>query len=321
MARESLKYALKKVALEGISSDVTKKAYKRAITSFVSWAKENGIKRIEKVDERVIQTYCDYLKASPKEYSASTIHSKIAPICKAVNVSMDKIRKPKRISADNTRGRTGSRRSDLDIENPKYSRLIALQCAVGARRAELGDLVGSDLLEGAEGVLIRSGKGGKSTVQLILPEDREAVRAVFKGVEADQRVFSEAEMMNHLNLHGMRAAHAQKVYHHFEKMFEEDPSTRSVVIEDLIHRWDKAHQREFVKNRKVWTSHRKSFIDDMREEPYKLRGKNKTLAEKNNKPVAYDRLALMACSVYSLSHWRLNVTVANYMLYDGYTSK
>ena len=47
---------------------------------------------------------------------------------------------------------------------------------------------------------------------------------------------------------------------------------------------------------------------------YYLRGLNRKLALEHNLPVAYNRLALMAVSVFHLSHWRLDVTVCNYIL-------
>ena len=47
---------------------------------------------------------------------------------------------------------------------------------------------------------------------------------------------------------------------------------------------------------------------------YVLRGHNRELALKNGLPVSYDRLALLAVSIYHLAHWRHDVTVANYLL-------
>ena len=47
---------------------------------------------------------------------------------------------------------------------------------------------------------------------------------------------------------------------------------------------------------------------------YYLRGLNRKFALEHNLPTAYNRLALMAVSVYHLSHWRLDVTVCNYIL-------
>ena len=47
---------------------------------------------------------------------------------------------------------------------------------------------------------------------------------------------------------------------------------------------------------------------------YFIRGENKKLAIKKGLPLKYNKLALMAVSVFHLSHWRNDVTVASYML-------
>lgn len=52
----------------------------------------------------------------------------------------------------------------------------------------------------------------------------------------------------------------------------------------------------------------------MNEKPYKLRGNNYQKAIEQGKEMEYNRLALMAVSVFHLSHWRLDVTVTNYMI-------
>ncbi|MBP1997253.1 hypothetical protein J2Z72_000137 [Peptostreptococcus canis] len=41
----------------------------------------------------------------------------------------------------------------------------------------------------------------------------------------------------------------------------------------------------------------------------------------NRKPIVYNRLALTAVSVLALSHWRLDITVVNYIVqkYISYT--
>lgn len=64
----------------------------------------------------------------------------------------------------------------------------------------------------------------------------------------------------------------------------------------------------------AYTKKLKKFTSDMNDTPYELRGENKKRAIKNGKPVAYTRLALLATSVFALSHWRLDVTVTNYII-------
>ena len=47
---------------------------------------------------------------------------------------------------------------------------------------------------------------------------------------------------------------------------------------------------------------------------YTLRGKNRELANDKNLPFHYDKTALLAVSIFKLSHWRNDVTIASYML-------
>ena len=46
---------------------------------------------------------------------------------------------------------------------------------------------------------------------------------------------------------------------------------------------------------------------------YQMRGETRKLAEEHDRPTTYDRVALMAVSVEHLAHWRLDVTVVNYL--------
>jgi hypothetical protein len=52
----------------------------------------------------------------------------------------------------------------------------------------------------------------------------------------------------------------------------------------------------------------------MDDRPYKLRGDNLSKALASGSPTEYNRLALMCVSVLHLSHWRLDVTVTNYVV-------
>ena len=57
------------------------------------------------------------------------------------------------------------------------------------------------------------------------------------------------------------------------------------------------------------------FLKDiMNDTPYVLRGKNREKAIAQEKPVTYNRLAMMMVSVFHLSHWRLDVTSVNYLV-------
>ena len=101
----SLQHELLRKVLPDIENNKTSTAYKRHIKNFAKWAKGNGYKKTESITVEVIQEYENYLENDPRNYSPSTIHTYIAPVCLAVGVSMDKIRKPKRSARSIARGR------------------------------------------------------------------------------------------------------------------------------------------------------------------------------------------------------------------------
>ena len=151
-------------------------------------------------------------------------------------------------------------------------------------------------------------------MQYILPDDVDIVRAIFADVTADQRVFSAEEMNNKINLHGLRAQHAQDCYNYYAEMIAQEPASKERLRERLLRRWDEGHEKLKNCNYKTWESHRKRFVEDMDDRPYLLRGENLRKAKALGLPDTYNRLALMCVSVLHLSHWRLDVTVINYIV-------
>jgi hypothetical protein len=238
---------------------------------------------------------------------------------------MDKIRKPKRSARSITRGRERDtdgqpiaqnlqgRRQEKD---PKYERLVALQAVLGIRRNELRHLVGADLINRGKScyVRVRRGKGGKEQYQYILPKDVETVRQIFSGIGPEQRVLSNEEINNKINLHGLRAKHGKDCYNYYAEMLERDPAAAEQLRALLLRRWDKGHEKLKNENPKTWAFQRARFISDMDDRPYKLRGDNLRKAQVLGLPEEYNRLALMLVSVLHLSHWRLDVTATNYLV-------
>ena len=323
--KESLQHALLARVLPEIENNATGRSYKKHIKSFVRWAKENGHKRPEDITKDVIQEYEEYLEKDPRQYSAATIHSYITPVCRAAGVSMGLIRKPRRTAGTITRGRdydaaglplAQNARGRKEEDNPKFARLMTLQKAVGIRRAELGRLYGADLVSEGESlfVRVRKGKGGKSQLQYILPKDRKAVLEVFDGVAPDQKVFSRDEMSNKINLHGIRAQHGRECYQHYLSIITARPEAADRLRATLLQRWDKGHERLRESDPRAWERQRRRFIKDCDDRPYLIRGENLRKAQALGLPDTYNRLALMCVSVFHLSHWRLDVTVVNYML-------
>ena len=133
----------------------------------------------------MIQLYQLDLTDDPKQYSVATIHTYLAPICKAVDINMNRIRKDKRSSDKIIRGRIKSKTHKVNIKKQTLAspRLVNFQRAAGIRRSELKKLKGKDIRKDNNGnyyVLVQRGKGGKFQPQLILPQDVPVVLDTFK---------------------------------------------------------------------------------------------------------------------------------------------
>ena len=237
---------------------------------------------------------------------------------------MDEIRKPKRTAGRIVR----SRDNDTDENNrknsqglkeecsPKYARVVSFQKAVGIRRAELADLLGMDLICMGEdwSVLVQQGKGGKTQLQRILPQDVDKVREIFAGIEDMEKVFSKEELNNKIDFHGMRAENARRCYVYYAEKIEAEPGFAEEMRRKLMNRWLDGHERFRKTNPDAWLRQKKLFEREIDDRPYRLRGDNLTKALASGSPKEYNRLALMCVSVMHLAHWRLDVTVTNYIV-------
>lgn len=321
----SLQHELILRVLPKIQNNKTGSSYKKHLKNFARWAKSQGYRRPEQITKEVIQEYEQYLEDSPKQYSPATIHSYLSPVCTAADVNMSEIRKPKRTSGSIIRGRrqgadgqetSRNQLGDKEENSPEFARLVSLQKAVGIRRSELARLTGADLIEdgGRLYIHVRRGKGGKEQLQYVLPQDRQAVREVFAGIDQDKKVFSRGEMNNHINLHGMRSQHGRDCYQHYLKLISTKQGYADRLRTGLLRRWEKGHERLRESDKKAWERQRARFVADCDDRPYRLRGENLQKAQNLGLPEEYNRLALMCVSVLHLSHWRLDVTITNYII-------
>ncbi len=284
------------------------KQYKHHAIQFAVWCRETyGCRHMEDCVPHV-QEYIEYLRERGK--SPSTIHTYVAGVCRVFDLRLDDYDLPRRVVARNTRSR-GSKPVDMrkDTTREASPRLYDFATMVGVRRSEYAALRGSDIGEDEVGmyVLIRKGKGGKKQKQRVLPCDEDAVRAYFDGTE--NYVFSRAEMGNKIDLHALRAVQAQQAYLYFLHRMNTENGYRETLLAQLRLMWarDDLVRRDNGKAPKHWS--RKLY-----EGTYWLRSENLALAKRLGRPKGYDRLALLAVSVFCLSHWRHDVTVANYLL-------
>lgn len=308
----SVQSTLIESALKGITDNQTVTAYKKDCKLFAAFCKKQGVKRPDQLQGRekeLLQAYEKELEAAG--YSAATIHRRLAAPCKATNISMSEIEKPKRTSGKITRSRNekANRQGKREIEDERYSRLVTFQRAVGIRRAELARLTATDLTTDESGYLcvyVAKGKGGKRQLQRILPEDEGTVLEIFQAADPEQKLFSPEEMNNKIDLHGIRREHAQRAYKYYADRLKNEPGYKYELRKELAARYREFHR--------PGDSNKRFLHDIMNEEPYGLRGENRQKAIEQGKETEYNRLALMAVSVLHLSHWRLDVTVTNYLI-------
>ena len=215
---------------------------------------------------------------------------------------MGTVQKPERHISQNTRSR-GKKAVDKrkDAQREASPRLYDFAAKVGLRRREYQKLSGGDLVkdESEHLCIWVKGKGGKIQYQRILPSDIAFVCSYFEEKDDDEYLFTREEMKNKIDLHHLRACQAKRAYLYYLNGIQ-DPAFRENLIKELEARW------QFNK--------KKNWDPEKLEGTYYLRGRNRKFAQEHNLPTAYNRLALMAVSVFHLSHWRLDVTVCNYIL-------
>lgn len=324
MAKEgNLRYTLTQEAIAGLTDNQTIRTYKRSCRDFAEWTRDTyGINRASAIRGQVdvIQRYADHLQE--RGYSAYTIHTYLAPVCKSLGVHMDEISKPERRVETISRGRMESANLQGKREACKaqYNRLVAFQSVVGIRRAELGKLTARDVVERPDSlyVHIRQGKGGKEQWQRVLPGNESVVLATVDGLQPEDHIFRPVELRNKIDLHSLRADNAKKAYQYYSSKITADPGYRVQLLRELIARFDESNQKLREADPRRYAARRNRFLSDLgagkQDYAYRVRGESAVVARSKHLPEVYDRVALMAVSVFHLSHWRNDVTIKNYML-------
>lgn len=306
ITQEIMKIVVEK--LQKYEHDITRKTYTRQVKQYIKFCREHfDCKTFDSCKEHV-QEYSNYLQA--ENYTASTIHTYLAAVCAVFDISLSTITKPRRYVADYTRGReTKNLDSKNDLDNPQWTYIVEFQRKVGIRRDELKRLKRRDFDLDESGypcILVTKGKGGKKQYQRILPHDIEFIKQYFDAVNENEHVFDRKYFENDLNLHSLRAAAAREYYFAQLQKIKENPKYAEQLEKEIRNRWTKMN---LTKNSKP-----KRFKEVELQGTYTLRGKNRELALQKGLPVHYNKVALLATSIFKLSHWRNDVTIASYML-------
>lgn len=312
-------YALKQELQEkGYTERDTYKSFLKNNQRFAEYLKQNGCNRVYKVKDKfggwtaAIQGWIDSMVADGRK--ATTIHTYAAAPCCSLGIPMGTLKKPVRSSSDIVKGRQiseGYAQGKHEEEQERFRRIVEFQKATGIRRDELRHLTGSALKKDESGHLcieVVRGKGGKHQLQRILPQHEEIVKKTFADIAPDQRIFAQNELNNKINFHSMRAKLAREAYEYYLKEVEAGGADR--LCADMKLRWSTEHIR--TDQTRCERSYQK-FCNEMKMGDYVLRGANRERFESLGLPTRYNRVALLAVSVFHLSHWRSDVTVINYM--------
>lgn len=315
----SLKTAMLRQAVrqEGRTSNArTAQNVQAQVTKFCAWQADHRAEWSRKdlltdagKARACLQAYSDHLQAAG--YSPATVHTYLAGPCKGLGVSMRDIDKPTRSGAAITRSRDiagQNERGARDAARPENARLYNFCRAVGIRRAEVARLRGRDLVTDSRGqmcVHVERGKGGKEQYQVILPQYQDLVRQTMTERGPDELVFSREEMDNDIDIHALRRELAQEAYDYYNDRIEHEPGYADSLRSDLMARWTEAHEP----GREPPIQFARAMEPDC--SPIRLRPSegNYQAAIEHGRPTEFGRLAILAVSVYQLSHWRTDVSV------------
>ena len=300
--------------IQAHKSSVTQKNYRKWLTAYIIYCREHHNCKTHSECMKHIQDYSDYLQE--QGYPATTVHNYLAAVCSFYGVPMNLITKPIRHTAEYTKSRSDNGktiRADNNPDNPRYERTISFQRVVGIRASELAKLEGRDLVRDESGqlcVFVKDGKGGKDSLQRILPEDEEFIESYFEGVGEKEKVFQPIELSNSIDYHHIRAENAQRCYNYYLNRINTEEGYAEKLAAEIRLRW-KVYCTKKLPNGTVV---RKPFDEKIIKGTYKTRGKNKALAIKYGFATEYNNLALAAVSIFHMAHWRNNVTVQSYLL-------
>ena len=324
-----------------LTNDATLKPYKRHIEKFCDWAAELGIKRTADIQKQgytpvtLIQKYTDELVG--KGLKPTSVHTYLAPICKGLGLGMEQINKPSRLSKDivkNTKlqqNKAGQKQED----DPRFARVLRLAEIVTVRPQAMVRLTAQNIKvdENGDHIIEIRDKGGKMSIQLLLPHEVELVRDILSK-DADgnplkpvERPFT-AKDLGQIAYSKYRILRAQAMERYFEQRFnawQEMPkrtaqqreareqakaealAEKQMWIDKIVAKYAAGHPKDGPE--KI-AQYRRGLS---RESKISIREGNRERAIALGRPTEYDRVAVRIASVYALSHWEDETTIRNYL--------
>ena len=261
--------------------------------------KQFGVRYADDITPQQVQWYIDKLRGEGK--SAWTQHLACSALCKALKDSPGLMgNKGKADFSLDARVYTDVKKGRANAPTVPQNYVEELEYALQVRRSELVSFLVRHVVERPEGlcVHVEQGKGGKEHFQRILPSKQDFVREYIRGKAPDEPLVCPEEAHGKENLHAFRRLGAKEAYDYYVQRLEREPGYREQLKQEMVD-----YARVFGKVKKLVKS------DDWRllEKPYVTRPRN------GSPRLTFDRVALLATSIFHLSHWRCDVAVAYYL--------
>lgn len=297
---------------EKYPNNITRRNFLAWYRKYINYCRQHYGCKTKGECQEYIQEYIDYLEK--QGYTASTIHSYLAPVTLYHGYSLSDFKKPVRYTSDYSKSRSFTekiQRTDEDLSSPpaKYIRSVEFAKRVGCRRNDLYHICGGDLVKDESNnwaIRLTHSKGGKYTEQTINPQDYTFIKQYFDGVPEGEPIFKREEISGRISYHYLRAKNAQLSYYWYLDEIK-TPEGKAKLEKEIRARWNRL-------NISKTTGKPKPFPDKLIEGDYILRGKTRAFALKHGLPIRYNRMCVIATSIFKLSHWREDVTVASYLL-------
>lgn len=278
-----------------IFSISTVKNYMASIDRFGDFLIKSGHKKIS--IEECVKYVPDYIQfRRDAGIAETTIHAEICAIAKATHTHSFDYERIERSTADITKGRNPKAPSHY---NPAYE----MNKIIGLRRNDLKRVRVCDIKEynNRTEIVIKGCKGGKTNTQILYSDkDRQALRDYIKNnnLSGNDKLFEKDLFRNSLDFQSCRREAAQRHYREYKEDIEKNPERRDFYVSEI---------------NRIFKSEHRDLKENLDRDIY-LRGKVREHAKELDKDVEYSRVCIMMTSLSTLSHFRSGVTINNYLI-------
>lgn len=275
----------------------TMKNYQRIADQYADYLKSHDLNKItlEEAKDHV-QEYLDYLRYD-KELSPQSIHTSCAGLSKIFHTTMWDYDIPNRSIAKIDRGQHtfSDMTKEQQIEKLAEYPVWNANRVLGMRKIELINLRCDMIKEKDNRIeIVYVGKGGKHNRQIFTDQrEIEYIRTLKTDKAPHDRIFDKKEVERTPNLHKARELRCKDVYDR--------------IVADINERGAVA-EREYIQQIKQSFKDAHKTLHENLDTPYVVRGDNRQRLLDADRPVEYNRIALMIISTQITQHFRSNVT-------------